>query len=144
MKFTENKIVSVLRHYDYKLTPQRRAVLKIISHSKDHLTPYEIYNKVHEEFPNIGLVTVYRTLEMLSRLNLICKIHMDDNCQSYLLRRDTLHHHHLICTNCGTVKDLISCDLGELEKKLTAETGFKVNSHLLEFQGICPECRKKA
>ncbi|MFC1964451.1 Fur family transcriptional regulator [Chloroflexota bacterium] len=141
MRFTEKKIATILRQHGYKLTPQRRAVLSVIALSHEHLTPAAIYKKVRQEHPNIGLVTVYRTLEVLTRLELICEVHAGGNCRSYLMSRPTEHHHHLICSECGTVVDFTDCDLRELEQRLSNETDFKIEGHLLEFVGQCQNCR---
>jgi Fur family ferric uptake transcriptional regulator len=142
MRLTEKKIASMLRQRGYKVTPQRRAVLNVIAHSHDHLTPAEIHERVHQEHPNIGLVTIYRTLGILAELELICEVHAGGSCRSYLLRRPSEHHHHLICSQCGAVVDFTNCDLGELEQRLSRETGFEIESHLLEFLGRCPNCQR--
>ena len=65
MKLTERKVSSILRRQGYKLTPQRRAVLNAIAANKDHLTPAEIFERVRREYPGIGLVTIYRTLDII-------------------------------------------------------------------------------
>jgi hypothetical protein len=75
------------------------------------------------------LVTVYRTLDILSELGLICEVHSGGNCRSYLMRRPQEHHHHLICADCGTVADFTDCDLSELEQRLSLETGFEIKGH---------------
>jgi Fur family ferric uptake transcriptional regulator len=142
MTLTQNKIASILRQQGYKITPQRRAVLNTIALSHDHLTPAAIYKKVHEEHPGIGLVTVYRTLDILTELGLICEVHAEGNCRSYLMRRPSEHHHHLICSDCGTVTDFTDCDLSNLEQRLARETRFEIKGHLLEFTGRCHNCRK--
>ena len=144
MRFTERKVVATLRQHGYKLTPQRRAVMRTIASSRGHLTPTALYEKVHQEYPNIGLVTIYRTLEILDQLGLICEVHAGGACRSYLVRRPSEHHHHLICSDCGAVVDFTNCDLGELEQRLSQETGFEIESHLLEFLGRCPVCHKIA
>jgi Fur family ferric uptake transcriptional regulator len=141
MQLTENKIKSILRKNHLKLTPQRLAILKIIYQSRDHLTPADIYQRASAEYPGIGLVTTYRTIELLESLNLLCKVYSQENCQNYLLRRPVEHHHHLVCSVCGTVRDFTDCNLEDIEQKLSMETGFTVNGHLLEFQGICPNCK---
>ncbi|MBE0480654.1 MAG: transcriptional repressor [Dehalococcoidia bacterium] len=141
MRLTEKKIAAILRQEGYKLTPQRRAVLATICLSRDHLTPADIYEKVRHESPGIGLVTVYRTLELLARLGLICELHSSGACRSYSLRRPAGHHHHLICTGCGVVADFTKCDLSELAERLARETGFEIEDHLLEFAGRCQTCR---
>jgi len=141
MKLSAKKIATLLRQRGYKLTPQRRAILGAIAESRDHLTPAAIYDKVKHEYNNIGLVTIYRTLELLTRLGLICEVHVGGNCHSYLLRRPSEHHHHIICSNCGTVIDFIDCDLSEVEQRLSEQTGFDIEGHLLEFLGHCRQCQ---
>lgn len=143
MIYNEKKIETVLRQRGYKITPQRRTILSAITRSHEHLTPAAIHERVCREYPGIGLVTIYRTLEILTRLGLICEVHAGDNCRSYLIRRPSEHHHHLICSDCGTVIDFTSCNLGRLERRLARETGFKINGHLLEFVGQCRNCCKE-
>jgi Fur family ferric uptake transcriptional regulator len=142
MRLTANKIAGILRENGYKLTPQRHVILKVIAGSHDHLTPEAIYEKVQKENPDIGLVTVYRTLDLLSELNLVCRVHAVDGCRSYMMRRPSEHHHHLVCSQCGKVVDFTGCFLNDLEEKLAQDTKFNINGHLLEFYGLCPECRE--
>lgn len=144
MIYNEKRIASILRQRGYKLTPQRQAMLSVIAHSHGHLTPAAIYEKVNKKYPGIGLVTIYRTLELLARLGLICKVHAEDNCHSYLLRRPSEHHHHLICSGCGKVVDFIDCDLSQVEERVSRKTGFEIDSHLVEFVGRCYACQQEA
>jgi Fur family ferric uptake transcriptional regulator len=141
MRLTERKIAATLRRHGYKLTPQRKAVIKTIVRSQDHLTPAEIYQKLHKEHPNIGLVTIYRTLEILSEMELICELHAGGNCHSYTVSIP-LHHHHIICSGCGKVVDFTGYNLDGLERRLTSESGFRIDDHLLEFIGLCQTCQK--
>ena len=142
MVYTEKKTEQELRNHGYKITPQRLAVISAIAGSHEHLTPAAIYERVHRDYPSIGLVTIYRTLEMLTELDLICETHAGGSCHSYLMRRPAEHHHHLICSDCGKVVDFTDCDLGDLESRLVKETKFKINGHLLEFIGQCRRCSK--
>ena len=141
MEFTDKKILSVLKQHHYKLTPQRKAVLKVFSSSQEHLTPADIYEKVRQQCPGIGLVTIYRFLQMLTELGLICEVHSGDSGRRYIIRRQAVHHHHLICSGCGSVVDFTDCDLSELCKRLSHETGFEMEGHLLEFYGRCQRCQ---
>jgi len=143
MRLSERKLAAILRQHGYKLTPQRRAIMRVIAFSQDHLTPNAIYERVHQEHPNIGLVTIYRTLEILVGLKLICELHSGDSCPSYTISAPG-HHHHLICANCGRVVDFSGYDLTELEQRLSLETKFKINSRMLEFIGLCQACQKGA
>ena len=143
MRLTERKVAAKLRQQGYKLTPQRRAVIRTIVSCRDHLTPADIYEKVHQGYPDIGLVTIYRTLEILARLGLICELHAGDSCRSYTISA-LGHHHHLICSKCGMVIDFPGFELGEVEQNLSRETGFRIDGHLLEFIGLYQTCQKEA
>jgi Fur family ferric uptake transcriptional regulator len=142
MRLTERSITKALRRHGYKLTPQRRAVVGTIASSPDHLTPSAIYQKIHRERSDIGLVTIYRTLEILARLGLICELHAGGSCRSYTIGAPE-HHHHLICSSCGEVVDFSGYDLSSLEERLSRETGFEIEDHLLEFIGLCQNCKAK-
>lgn len=141
MRLTKNQVVTSLRQHGYKLTWQRRVLIQTIVSTQDHLTPIDIYEKVHKDYPNIGLVTIYRTIEILARLKLICELHAGGSCHSYTIGAPG-HHHHLICSNCGRVIDFTGCDLEEMQQSLSKETGFKIDGHLLEFIGLCQTCQK--
>ena len=144
MKPIEKAVIAKLRQRGYKLTSRRRAVLKVIATSHEHLTPAAIYKRVQPEHPGIGLVTIYRTLDILAKLGAICEVSTEGSSRSYLLRRASEHHHHLICSGCGAVVDFTTCDLRELEQRLSQKTGFKIEDHLLEFVGHCQKCQKTA
>ncbi len=142
MRLTKRKVVATLRQHSYKLTPQRRVVIRTITSSQDHLTPTAIYEKVRQDHPNIGLVTIYRTLEILAKLELICELHAGGSCRSYTISAPG-HHHHLICSNCGKVADFPTCELEEAQQSLSKRTGFRIDGHLLEFIGLCQACQKE-
>ena len=144
MRLTEEKLVSVLCREGYKVTRQRRAVLSVISESQEHLNPIEIHEKVHRDYPNVGLVTVYRTLDTLSKLGLICRVHVGGTSCRYVVAPQEHHHHHIICSDCGTVVNFTECDLTTMEQSIEARTGFSIQNHLLEFFGRCQACQNSA
>ena len=115
--------------------------MRTIASTQDHLTPAAIYQKVHKDHPSIGLVTIYRTLDILAKLELICELHAGGSCRSYTVGARG-HHHHLICSNCGEVIDFTGYDLTQLEQRLSRQTGFEIEGHLLEFIGLCQNCQK--
>ena len=141
MKLTANKIAGILRRKGYRLTPQRHAVLNVIAASHDHLTPGEICSRVQQKHPGIGLVTVYRIINLLTELKLVCRINLDGGNPGYLMRRPTEPHHHLVCSHCGVVVDFNCCEFTSLEERLAQETGFNIDNHILEVRGLCPACQ---
>ena len=142
---TGKDITLELRKRGFKLTSQRRAIIDVLSGSEEHLTPADIHAKLRHKHPGVGLVTVYRTLELLQGSGLLCEVHIGDSCHSYLKRkRPGEHHHHLVCHDCGRVVDFTDCELDKLEKRLARDTGFIINRHLLEFMGRCQRCQERA
>ena len=142
--YTEKNMENLLRQHGYKITSARRKILAAITRVHEHMTPAEIYARIRRDDPNIGLVTVYRTLEILTELGLICEMHVGGNCRSYLMRRPAEHHHHLVCSECGTVIDFTDCDLSGLESRLSKDKGFEIEGHILEFIGRCRGCSRQA
>ncbi len=140
---TPREIRQRLKVSGRKATPQRLAILAAVERMKSHFTPQQLREKLHRTHPDIGLVTVYRTLKLLADSGLVCRMERAGSAQTYA-RRPSEHHHHLVCTSCNRVVDVSSCGLRELEKKLAAETGFAIRDHRLEFEGICRECQSGA
>lgn len=141
MKITETKVKTALRRHGYKLTRQRRSVISAVISSENRLTPTALYHKLHQDYPDIGLVTVYRTLGLLDNLGLLCKLHTGGDCHTCTIGTPE-RHHHLICSVCGKVIDFSCHSMAELEGNLAKETGFAIKDHLLEFTGYCQSCRK--
>ncbi|WZL71478.1 Fur family transcriptional regulator [Clostridiaceae bacterium 35-E11] len=133
-----------LKEKGYKLTPQRRATLDTIIESKgQHLSTEEIYDLVKEKCPEIGLATVYRTLQLLDELEVISKINLDDGCSRYELntREDDHQHHHLICVKCGNIIE-VEVDLMEtLEEEIEKNYDFRIIDHKVKFFGYCCKCQ---
>lgn len=132
-----------LKAKGYKLTPQRRSIIDgIIKNEGNHLTTEELYDLVKVECPEIGLATVYRTVQLLEDIGVVCKLDLNDGCNRYeLIHEDENHqHHHLICTNCGKVTEVHGDLLEGLENEIQRTYDFEVKNHSLKFYGICKEC----
>lgn len=130
----------------YKLTPQREATVQVlIENEKEHLTAEEIYLLVKLISPEIGLATVYRTLEMLTDLKVIDKINFTDGVARYDLRKEGAKHfhHHLLCLECGDIEEIEEDLLLEVEKVVARDFHFQVSDHRLTFHGICKKCQDK-
>ena len=132
-----------LHRAGHKVTHQRLTIIEVVLDSDEHLTPSEIFQKVHRVDASIGEVTVYRTLNILEELGLVCSLHTGDNSASYVAS-PAEHHGHIICSECGKVVNFLNCNLEGLEKRLSSETGFIIDQHHLDFFGKCRECRLNA
>lgn len=140
------------RGYGYRITVPREAILEVLSKTSEHLSAEDIYMEVHKTHANIGLTTIYRTLELLVHMGLVFKFDFGDGRARYELSegpKGTRHHHHLVCTNCGRVidyTDFIDDEielLSRTEKGLSRKFSFKINNHLIQFYGLCDKCQNK-
>ena len=135
-----------IKEKGYKFTPQRRAIVDIIiSNEGSHLTTEELYDLVKKDCPEIGLATVYRTIQLLEELGVVCKMDLDDGCNRYeLVHKDENHQHHdLICNICGKVIEVQGDLLEVLEHNIEEKYDFKIQNHSVKFYGICSDCAKK-
>ncbi|NQX58932.1 Fur family transcriptional regulator [Paenibacillus qinlingensis] len=140
------KIKQQLQSQGYKLTPQREATVRVLlENEQDHLSAEDVFMLVKDKAPEIGLATVYRTLELLSELHVLEKMNFGDGVARYDLRDDNSrhHHHHLICVQCGAVDEIMEDWLGPFEERLETEFHFQVLDHRLDFQGICYRCTER-
>lgn len=132
-----------LREKGFKLTPQRKSILDvIIANEGKHLSAEEIYELVRINCPDIGLATVYRTMQILDEIGLVYKHNFDDGRSRYEFNQDEDHqHHHLICMNCGKVVEVEEDLLEQLEHEVESKYNFSVTNHNLKFFGYCSQCR---
>ena len=136
----------------YRLTAPRQAVLNILSQTPDHLSAEDVYFEVHKTYANVGLTTVYRTLELLVQMGLASKFDFGDGRARYELSdgpKETKHHHHMVCKNCGRIIDYTDYIKEEMELLKRTEEGlsrkfnFKITGHIIQFYGLCDKCQDK-
>lgn len=133
-----------LHESGFKLTPQREAtVMVLLENEKDHMSAEEIYFLVKQKSPEIGLATVYRTLEILTDLKIVDKISFDDGLARYDLRKEGAQHfhHHLLCLECGNIEEVEEDLLEEVENIVQKLYHFQVHDHRLTFHGVCSTCQ---
>ncbi len=140
-KITE--IRESLRRKGYRLTPQREAIIKILlENPNQHLAAEDIYVMVRRAHPEIGMATVYRTLDLLSTEKVINQLNFEEGYSRYELESQT-HHHHLICLKCGKIIEFNDNLLEQVEEEISKEHSFSIVGHLLKFYGYCSNCLKK-
>lgn len=138
----------LLKEKGMKTTSQRLAIFEVLANEPDrHFTAEEIYEKVKQWWPEIGLATVYRNIQKLSEFGVIDKLNLDDGFVRYEIGdpdRDKAkhHHHHLICLECGSVFTFEDDLLEMLEGRIRETMGFIVSDHEVKFYGRCRECAK--
>ena len=148
MPNNQEQFKTLLKRNGLKVTTQRVAILEVLNNRPGtHMTAEEIYDCVRRKYPDIGLATVYRTIQLLSELNLIDKLNLDDGYVRYEIGRKSPveachHHHHLICLDCGNIYAFQDDLLETLEERIKVTLGFEVVDHEVKLYGHCNKCLK--
>lgn len=143
---TIRRILETLAQHDYRLTWQRWAVAAGVVLNQDRLlTAEELYSLLKKDYPDIGLATVYRTLDLLVELGLVDRVQVGDGPTKYGLRNTNVEiRQHLVCESCGDVAPLDSKELEPLCKHLAHASGYQISEVEIRVTGICPRCKTAA
>ncbi|KRM23797.1 Fur family transcriptional regulator [Latilactobacillus graminis] len=141
-----DRIAEQLQAAGYKITAQRTATIAVIlDQVQAHLSAEQIFIATKAVVPEIGLATVYRTLEMLTELHVLDKVQfIEDGMMHYdLCESNHQHfHHHLLCLQCGVVEEIHMDLLIAVEQQVRVGYAFSVLDHRLTFHGICARCQQ--
>lgn len=131
---------ALLKQYGYRATAGRVAILELLAQE-----PPRTVAQIHAHIrPKIDPVTLYRALEAFVASGIVRRIDLGQgNAHSYEL--SNTHHHHLVCTDCGTIKDFEMCDADMVaDRALKQVREFaSVSEHAFELFGLCRSCAKK-
>jgi len=133
-----DQAISAIRDSGSRVTVDRRAVIEALDRSDDHLTAEEVAGAVWAHYPDINLATVYRTLELLERLEIAFHVHLGHGPSRWHLADDV--HHHLVCELCGKVVEIPDSTFDPLRKRLRRDTGFVIDPHHFSLSGVCAGC----
>jgi Fur family peroxide stress response transcriptional regulator len=134
-------MIKKMREKGFRITPQRIAILGILSVSRGHPSVEKIYEQVKKKFPTTSVATVYKNISTLKELGEVLELSFGTQSSRYDGNKPGPHPH-LICTVCKKIIDPDLESLKDVSAELIKETGFRITSHRLDFFGICPECQK--
>ena len=130
-----------IRAGGHKLTQPRRAILWVLLVTPKPLSPAEIQARGQVFCAELGLVTVYRTLELMTQIGIVRPVHLADGCHGYALATPG-HTHHVVCARCQTVVEIVGCELGDFLDTVAERTGYAITGHWLEISGLCADCQQ--
>ena len=137
-----DELIAKLKTQGYRLTPQRIAILKILTASTGHPSVDQVYESVKADFPMTSLATVYKTVTLLKEMGEILELGFGNDGNRYDGNKP-YPHPHLVCIKCKRIIDPDVVALAELSQQVASTTGFKIVSHRLDFYGICPQCQEQ-
>jgi len=151
MSFLENieydhlleEFKAVLRKNSLKFTKQREIILQTLYNFPGHFLPEEFYLLIKENNPktNIGIATIYRTLNLLEDSSIVTSISFGKNGKKYELANKP-HHDHIICKNCGLILEFEDKEIEKKQKEIAEKNGFILTNHIMQLYGICADCQK--
>ena len=135
-------VIETVRASGLRVTPQRRAILRVLIEERSHLTAQEVYERLRPLFPELSLDTVYRTLRTLAGMGIVCQSHLQTrHANRFSLALERHHHHHLICLDCGESIEFQDCALPAALSRLAERYDFVPTGHAFEVYGYCARCR---
>jgi Fe2+ or Zn2+ uptake regulation protein len=129
-----------LKESNLKATPARIGVMRFLESVDQPADANTVLGDLKDEGIHADPATIYRILDLLYKRGLIQKIELGEG--KYRYEKSQKHHHHLICTNCGRIQNVEGEFLKKMENEIYSDKKFKVNSHSLEFFGLCQDCQK--
>jgi len=134
-----DELISVLREHNYRLTPQRVELVRLIAASEGHPSAAQLYGRIKHQFSTMSQATVYKTLVLLKEMNQVLEIDLGDDRHYDGNRPDS--HPHLICLQCNKIADgEMEIDLSSI-KKMEGTSGYQIIRSQITFFGLCPDCR---
>jgi Fur family peroxide stress response transcriptional regulator len=141
MQTRSEQLLGRLRLMDYRLTPQRVELVRLIATSADHPSAAQLFEQIKVQFPTMSFATVYKTLYLLKELGEVNEIHMHEDTH-FDANRPYLHPH-LICTSCKKIVDgELDTPVQTLIDDMEHTSGFQILHQQLVFYGLCPDCQK--
>jgi len=133
-------LVSALDEAGYRLTGPRRSVAEIVAGWAGHFTAAEIAREAEVRGLRVGRATVFRTLDALEHASVVERIDLPSGEHAYVAC-DPAHHHHVVCSACGSTAVIEDGRLAALVRSIGRRTGYRIDEHRLELYGLCAPCR---
>ena len=133
------ELITALKERDYRLTPQRVELIRLIAISEGHPSAAQLFAKIKNQFPTMSHATVYKTLALLKEMNQVLEIDLRDDSHYDGNRHQP--HPHLICMKCNQIVDGdLDIDVSAI-KRLEEVSGYQIVRPQIAFYGLCPKCR---
>ena len=132
----------IIKQKGMKYTEQRAIILQILLKYDDHLNAEEIHSIIQKEHKsqNVGIATIYRTLNFLEEVELITSLSFGKDGKKYERNKEE-HHDHLICTSCGKIIEFLDEQIEQRQEKIALKNGFIITNHSMQIYGLCQNCQ---
>jgi Fur family transcriptional regulator, ferric uptake regulator len=133
---------ATLERDGYRLSAPRSAVVECLADLGCSVTAKEIGDRLRERGEDIGVASIYRTLDLLDTLRLARRVDAAEGVARYEpVDPSGDHHHHLVCQSCGEVTAFEDRELEHVIERLADRVDYAVAAHDVTLRGHCPDCR---
>ncbi|GAA4786411.1 transcriptional repressor [Corynebacterium canis] len=132
---------SIMPKLGVRSTRQRAAVVNVLRELDNFASAKEIHQALTERKHKVGLTTVYRTLQSLADIDAVDVLHMASGESLYRQCTSDEHHHHLVCTGCGTTVEIDGGPVERWAHSVADENDFQLTGHTAEVFGLCAQCQ---
>ncbi|MBU2491385.1 MAG: transcriptional repressor [Bacteroidetes bacterium] len=126
-----------LKREKHRITPERFEVLEYALDYDGHFGADELYIEMKNFKSNVSRATVYNTLELLANCDLLAKRHFGENKTRYESSFNRKNHDHLICVNCGKIKEFSTPKMDKIIEEVSKEMGFESSGYSFNIFGRC-------
>lgn len=136
------QLIDALRLKGFRITKIRQAMIEALVAANQPISAPQLLERVAEHHPSVNKTTIYRELDFLADNEVLSEIDILDGMKRYEILHPNHHHHHLVCTSCRDIQcvEVPHHDLHALEGSIQKTHNFTVQSHVLEFFGLCAKC----
>ncbi len=134
-------LMDALQNEGMRYTKQRKLVWDEICQSKEHRDAEEIYLKINKNGRKVSRATVYRTIDVLVKNNLVRQLELGDGRKRFENKLDSSHHDHIVCLSCGNIQEFIDDLIEKQQDKIAKKHNFKIVRHIHQLFGLCSNCK---
>jgi Fe2+ or Zn2+ uptake regulation protein len=136
------QLIEALRTKGFRITKIRHAMIECLVGASQPISAPQLLERVAQKHPSVNKTTIYRELDFLADNKILSEIDILDGMKRYEILHPNHHHHHLVCTSCRDIQcvEVPHHDLHALEGTIQKTHKFTVQSHVLEFFGLCAKC----
>jgi Fur family ferric uptake transcriptional regulator len=138
----KDNFTKYLKSGSYRITPERFVILDAVMNYDGHFDADELFFQVKTSGQKVSRATVYNTLDLLQDCGLISKYRFGENHSRYEKAFGRPHHHHLICLECGDIIEFVNDRIEKIQKEVSDENKFTVQTSTLQIFGTCQKCKK--
>ena len=137
-----SRLDDYLKAHDLKQTTQRNSIVHKFLEMAKHVDIESLHSRLRDDGENIGLATIYRTMNLLKSAGLVEQHNFADNKATFEVLHPHKHHDHLVCLICGQVQEFVNPQIEALQESIAGDRGFRLLDHRLDLFGYCAECQQ--